>query len=144
MIANWMRDERGSAPFEFITAGVLLLIPLVYLVITVGQVQAASFAAEGAVRQASRVFVSAPTLTAARGQAALAISDALADVNLTPADVTSNISCAPNPTACLSPDSRVTARMTVNIALPLIPKIFNLDKYARVAVSAESTEVVPR
>ena len=38
-------DDRGSAVVEFVTLGVLLLVPLVYLVLAMGRVQAATYAA---------------------------------------------------------------------------------------------------
>jgi len=140
----FLTDERGSTPLEFITVGVLLLVPLVYLVLTLGQVQSASFAAEGAVRQAVRVFVTSADITSARTGADIAMTDALADAHFTSNDAVSTLTCAPSPSACLQPNSWVTANTTVSVALPFIPHIFNLDKYARVSVSARATEVVPR
>ena len=47
-------SDDGSASLEFITVGVLLLVPLVYLVLVVSSLQAASLAVEGAAQQASR------------------------------------------------------------------------------------------
>ena len=58
---RWRRwtDDDGNASLEFITAGMILLLPLVYLVLVVAAVQAGSLAVEGAARQAVRVFVQA-------------------------------------------------------------------------------------
>ena len=50
-------SDDGSASLEFITVGLLLLVPLVYLVLTIAAVQGAALGVEGAARQASRVFV---------------------------------------------------------------------------------------
>ena len=47
----------GSASLEFITVGVLLLVPTVYLVLALSALESASFGVEGAARQATRVFV---------------------------------------------------------------------------------------
>ena len=53
---RWRRwaDESGSASLEFITVGMLLLVPIVYLVLALSSLENASFGVEGAARQASR------------------------------------------------------------------------------------------
>ncbi|RII97030.1 hypothetical protein DZF97_17400, partial [Clavibacter nebraskensis] len=56
---NAWADDRGSAVLEFITAGVLLLVPLVYLVLAMSAIQGAALGTEGAARQAARVYVRA-------------------------------------------------------------------------------------
>src|SRR6187402_2436195 len=84
-----VRDaERGSASLEFLVAGLLLLVPLVYLVLTVSAVQAASLGVEGAARQASRVFVQAESVGEARAAAARAVAVTLADYGLDAEDAT--------------------------------------------------------
>ena len=40
--------DEGSASIEFLTAGLLLLVPIIYLVILVAVVQSAALATEGA------------------------------------------------------------------------------------------------
>ena len=49
--------DRGSASLEFLTVGMILLVPLVYLVLAVAAIQAAALGVDGAARQASRVAV---------------------------------------------------------------------------------------
>ena len=39
--------ERGSAALEFIVVGLLMLVPLVYLVVTLGLIQGQSLGVEG-------------------------------------------------------------------------------------------------
>ena len=48
--------DRGSAVIEFIGLGLLLLIPIIYLVITVSRVQAGSFAVVAAAEQAGQAI----------------------------------------------------------------------------------------
>jgi len=141
---RWLLHERGSAALEFITAGILMLVPLVYLVLTLAQLEAATFAAEGAVRQATRVFVTASTESRGREQAALAIEDALVDAHLSPNQSRIEVTCSPTPTRCLMPQSWITTRATISVPLPFVPSLFNLEKYARVSVVAEATERVAR
>src|SRR5687768_18354942 len=71
--------ERGSAVVEFTFLGLLLMVPVVYFIITIGQIQGGSFAVVGAADQAAKVFVAQrdePSGRAAAEQAAiLAMAD---------------------------------------------------------------------
>ena len=51
------RGDDGNAIVEFVYLAVLLMVPLVYVLLTVFQVQRAAFAASSAAREAGRVFV---------------------------------------------------------------------------------------
>src|SRR5687767_273255 len=66
VVRGRLTDDSGSASLEFVTAGLILLLPLVYLILTVATVQAAAFATEGTARQAARVFVRADSEAAGR------------------------------------------------------------------------------
>ena len=136
-----VRDESGSASLEFITAGMLLMIPLVYLVIAVGVVQGATLATEGAARQAARVYVESPNQDTAIKRAQQAIDFALADygIDSKKADVT--ISCSES---CLAPESLVSVGVKVNVPMPLVPAVLNLDQAAVVPVSSQASQVVSR
>ena len=72
-----LRRDEGSASLEFITAGLILLLPMVYLILTLSQIQGGSFAVEGAARQAARVFVQAETPDAGEAAARRAVDFAL-------------------------------------------------------------------
>ncbi|MGH3455694.1 MAG: hypothetical protein ACRDPQ_20380 [Nocardioidaceae bacterium] len=54
------RDETGTALIEFIWLGLLLLVPLVYIMLTVFDAQRGAFGASSASRAAGRAFVLAP------------------------------------------------------------------------------------
>ena len=56
---NDVRDERGAATVEFLGFTLVLLIPVVYLMIYVSQVQAAAFASVAAADQAVKAVVEA-------------------------------------------------------------------------------------
>src|SRR3954464_11281688 len=75
--------DQGSAVIEFVAIGVLLLVPLVYLVLAMGRVQAASFAADGSARAAARAFVTAADDDDARRRAAIAVQLGLRDQGFT-------------------------------------------------------------
>lgn len=137
-------EERGSASLEFIVAGLLLLVPLVYLVLTVSAVQGASLAVEGAARHASRVFVQAESLAEANAAAARAIEVTLADYGLDASEATVSIACRPNPSACLTRRGFVTVTVQVTVPLPLVPAVLDVDVPAGISVQALATEQVSR
>jgi hypothetical protein len=53
--------ERGSAVVEFLSLGSLLLVPVVYFIVGIGQVQAGSFAVVSAADHGAKVFAAAAT-----------------------------------------------------------------------------------
>ncbi|HEV7949494.1 MAG TPA: hypothetical protein VGP24_06990 [Glaciihabitans sp.] len=137
-------SERGSASLEFITAGVLLLVPLVYLILVISALQAATFAVEGAARQASRVFVRAPTEQDARDAANRAIAFALSDYGVEPARAEVSIACTPHPAECLTRRGYVTVTVDVEVSLPLVPAAISISTPLAVTVSASASQQVSR
>jgi len=75
--------ESGSALIEFVGVSVILLLPLVYLLLTVFEVQRAAFAASEAAREAGRAFATAPSSGVGVERARYAASLAFADQGLT-------------------------------------------------------------
>lgn len=136
--------DAGSASLEFIGAGVLLLVPLVYLVLVVSSVQAAALGTEGAVRQASRVFVQAASLDAADAAAERAIRVTLADYGLDADAAQVAITCRPDPADCLARRGLVTVEVAIVVPLPLAPALPGLDAPIGVPVHAVATEQVSR
>jgi hypothetical protein len=136
--------EEGSASIEFITVGILMLVPTVYLVLALASIQSASFAVEGAARQAARVFVQAETV--ARGQAAAtrAIAVTLADYGLDAGDAEVVISCRPNPADCLTRRGYVIVTITTVAPLPLFPAVLDADIPLGVPIDSVATEQVSR
>jgi len=121
-----------------------MLVPLVYLVLTVSAVQAASLGVEGAVRQASRVYVQAPTDADARAAAERAIRVTLADYGVEAADAEVRISCRPDPDDCLARRGFVTVELSTVVPLPLAPPVLGLDVPPGVTIHAVATEQVSR
>lgn len=141
---RWIADDSGSASLEFVTAGVILLVPLVYLVLVLSAVQSGSFAVEGAARQAVRVFVQAETPEAGSVDAQRAIDYALADYGLDAANATVVISCTPHPDSCLTRLGKVTVAVSTSVTLPLVPQVLTLNVPLGIPLEASSTEVVSR
>lgn len=137
-------SDRGSASIEFITAGLLLLVPLVYLILTLGALQSAALATEGAARQAARVFVQAESTAAGTAAAQRALDLALADHGVDPSAVSLAISCTPNPGQCHTRRGWVTVDVSVRVPLPLVPPVFDLRVPLAVPVEASATQQVSR
>lgn len=135
------RSERGSASLEFITAGMLLLVPVIYLVLAVAAVQGATLATEGAARHAARVYVQAGNTSMASAQAQRVVNVALADFGIPANTARVDINCSGR---CLSPRSLVTVSVSVDVPMPLVPAVLNLDQLAVVPVSAQASDVVSK
>lgn len=135
-------DDDGSASLEFVAAGLILLLPIVYLVLALASIQAGAFAAEAAARQAARLFVQQQTLEAAQGVADRAIHFALADYGVDEGDASVEITCAP--AACLEPGAVVTVVVTVAVPLPLVPAVLQGDFPLQVTLEGVAAQRVSR
>jgi hypothetical protein len=137
-------DERGSASLEFIGAGLVMLVPLVYLVLALSSVQAATLAADGAARQATRVYVQSRTPAEARAAAVRAVEVALEDYGLDAGAASVAIACRPRPSACLTRRGFVTVTVSLMAPLPLSPPVIDTGLPAGLPVAATATEQVSR
>ena len=132
--------EEGSALVEFIFLGLVLLVPVIYLIVTAGQVQGAAFAAVGAAESAAKVYAAAGDPEAGERQARMAAELAFTDFGFEPEGMLLDISCSAQ---CLAPGSTVTALVRFDVPLPLAPGLPGMD-FAPVTVDASSTQVVER
>ena len=145
----WMADdgrsgEEGSASLEFVTAALILLVPLIYLVIAVSVVQGAALAAEGAARQAARVFVQAPDVDAARAAVDRAVTVAVTDAGSRPSEASVDISCDDEGDGCLRRRSEVTVTLRLRVALPLVPDVLALRDVTSIPIQSSATQTVSR
>lgn len=112
------RREEGSAIIEFIFLGVLMLVPLIYLVMALARIQAGSYAVTTAAREAGRAYV-----TTAAGQDATARANAAANISFADQGFSGlgslEVSCSTSP--CLTPEARIETTVRVTVPLPLIP-----------------------
>lgn len=133
--------DRGSALVEFVSVGMLMLVPLVYLLVTVSRLQAASFAAEGGAREAVRVLVTAPDEETGVRRAQAAVLVAVRDQGFDTEPVLA-VDCEQTP--CLQPEARVGAQVSVEVVLPGVPLGLHRVVPSSVTVRATSTGVVDR
>ena len=138
--ATACRDDAGSAVIEFLGVTLVLLVPLVYLVLVLGRIEAATFAAESAAREASRVYVRADS--EAQGSAAAEASARLALADQGFGDTAAgalDIVCSADP--CLTPGADVEADVRVRVALPFVPHF--LHRALPLEIPVEATRVAP-
>ncbi len=135
------RDEGGSAVVEFVALGVLLLIPLVYLVMMLARVQAGSYAVSLAAREAGRAYVTADTGDDAPGRAQAAARIAFMDHAF---EKSGRLVIGCDGTPCLRPDGRVETTATVRVPLPLVPAFVRDVIPLSVPVSASHLSTVDR
>lgn len=111
--------DAGNAIVEFLGVALVLLVPVVYLVLVLGRIQAASFAVDGAAREAARAVVTAPDSEAAAQLAAAAVALALGDQGFEgdPADVL-HVTCSD---VCLDPGTTVIVEVALDVTLPGVP-----------------------
>ena len=134
-------NESGRASLEFLVFGVALLIPVMFLGMSLASIQGATLAAQGASDQAARVFVQQPGLAEASSRAETAATVALSNHGI---DSVARLERFCEPSPCLSPGSAVTIRVSVDAPLfttSFLPLVLGAET---VTVSAESTRIVSR
>jgi len=116
------RDERGSALVEFTWLAILLMVPLVYLVLSVFEVQRGAYAVSAAARSAARAYSLADSDAAGReaAAAAAAVRVALMDQGLEGQQVDLDISCTPDQARYLQPGSTIRVLIETHVDLPLL------------------------
>ncbi|MET9018920.1 hypothetical protein ABZV93_02940 [Actinopolymorpha sp. NPDC004070] len=111
------RGEGGNAIVEFCMMGILFLVPLVYVMLAVFDLQRAMYGASAAARDAGRAFVLAPDVGSAQARARQAAQFAMADQGL---DLGSGFSYQCDG-GCLTAGSAVTVRVSYTVPLPFVP-----------------------
>jgi hypothetical protein len=76
------RPEAGAAVVELLVVALTLLVPLVYVMVVMADVQRAMLATSGAAREAGRVYVTGADRVAAERRAAAAYRDVLASYGM--------------------------------------------------------------
>lgn len=131
--------EQGSAVVEFTFLALLLMVPLVYFVITVGQIQGGSFAVVGAADQAAKVYVAQPDASTAQAAAEQAVALALSDFGQQADQASMTTACSP--ADCQAAGSTVTVTVSLSVPLPFIPFAEGLSA---TEVQASSSQLVGR
>lgn len=106
-------NERGDASVEFLGILVVLVIPVLYIVLAVGQVSAGAMAVDAGAREAARILAEDHAREADASHAvALIVEDFGIDAQ---ADV------SPNCVGCEGDGGVVDVRVSVRVPLPFVP-----------------------
>jgi hypothetical protein len=116
------REERGSALVELTWLGILLLVPMIWIVLSVFEVQRGAFGVSAAARSAGRAFALAPDDATGQEQAHAAAAVALADQGAAEWGWHLQITCG-GLADCHTGGAVVTVRITSSVALPFIPDL---------------------
>lgn len=111
--------QQGSAVVEFTFLGLLLMVPVVYFIITISQIQGGSFAVVGAADQAAKVFVAQRDELSGRAAAEQAATLAMADYGHSAENARVDVSCDPGD--CMAAGSAVTVTVHLSVPLPFVP-----------------------
>lgn len=117
-LADLRGREDGNALVEFLGAAVVLMIPTLYLVLTLGRVQAAAFATQGAAKDAGRALSIAETVEDGAARAEAVVGVALADQGFGEVDPGSALTVECSTPRCLEPGSEVATTVRVEVGLP--------------------------
>lgn len=133
------RADEGSAMLEFVWLGILLMVPLVYVLLTVFEVQRAAFGVTEAARQAGRAYATADSDAEGRLRAQAAAELAMRDQGLE----------LDGPPAVVAPDgvapgATVQVRVSHRVPLPILGGLFGDVVPPNIPVRADSIAVVDR
>lgn len=132
------RDSEGSALVEFLALSMLLMLPSLWFLLAIAQVQAAAYAAAGAADQAAKIYIGSEALPEQRAhRSELAVIAALADFGIEPEQATVDQHCSAD---CQEPGSIVGFTVEVRVPVPLVPELGGVE-HRLVTVSASSSQV---
>jgi Flp pilus assembly protein TadG len=135
-----LRRDEGTASLEFLTVGILLLVPLVYLVLAVATIQAGALGVEGAARQAARVAVLGADNGASDAAVERAVRVTLDDYGIDAASV--SLTC--DRADCTEAGAHVNVAVRARVDLPLVPDVLTLSMIGSVPIEASATQTVSR
>lgn len=122
------RNEQGSAIVEFFWVGLILFIPLTWIVLTVFEVQQGAFALNGSARAAARAFALAPDDATGRARAQAVVDQTLADQGDEGQVGKVEVTCTPFKDNCHAGTSLITIHIDSGVQLPLLPALLGDDR----------------
>lgn len=117
------RDETGSALVEFSWLAIILLVPLIWFVMSVFEVQRGAFATSAAARAAGRAYALAPDDATGEIRARAAVEQVLADQGTRGQQARVDITCESPQGSCHVGTSVITVRVDSGVDLPFFPAV---------------------
>ncbi|MEW1963214.1 TadE family protein [Microbacterium sp. NPDC077644] len=122
----------------------ILLVPLAYLIITLGTVQQAMLGAEAAARHTARVIGQAENAADAADRGDAVLASVIDEYDLNAADVDVSVTCTPAGADCPRSGATVVVTVSTRVSLPFVPEIFGLDRATQIPLEAAAAQKVSR
>ena len=122
-MSSRQRDDRGSALVEFSWLAIILLVPLIWVVISVFEVQQGAFATSAAARAAGRAYALAPDDRTGELRARAVVRQVLADQGTPGQRARVEITCEAPGGNCHVGTAVITVRVDSGVDLPFFPAI---------------------
>jgi Flp pilus assembly protein TadG len=136
--------DGGSASVEFVFAGLVLLVPILYLVIALGAVQEQALGVEAGARHTARAIATAPDAAAAKERAGRVLAAVAAEYGVDEHSLAVSVTCTPAGVACPEAGAIVRVSVSTTVQLPLVPPVLGLDRLTAVPVHATGLQKVSR
>ena len=133
------RDERGSALVEFCWVGLVLFIPLTWIVLSVFEVQRGAFAVNGAARAAARAYALAPDDATGEARARAMATRTLDDQGSEGMVADVSVTCGGLP-SCHTGTAVITVVIRSRVEMPLLPEVLAPE---RRSFALEAQHTVP-
>ena len=131
--------ERGSAAVEFIFLATILLVPVVYLILTLGQLQGGAYAAVNISDRIAKIIATTPDAGSAQQQAEQTLALAVADYGFPLQQASMQVSCSK--ADCSVAGNTVSVLISIRVPLPLLPMLPGVNTTAA-TMQAEAVQVV--
>ena len=132
-----LRPDAGTAPIEFVFGTTVLLLPLLFLIVSLAQVQAGLYAAQSSAIDAARTASRFPADAQASAQSITRLH--FQDHGLEDADWEIDLHCS---TTCTTSGAPVTATVTAKIPIPGIPAILGETRIPLMVVRSSHTDLI--
>jgi Flp pilus assembly protein TadG len=136
--------ERGSAALEFIVVGLILLVPLVYLVVALGLIQGQSLGVEAGARHIARAVSLSTDAESARATADRVLDSVVDEYGIDPRAVHVGLECVPAGATCPQAGATLVVTVRTRVALPLVPPVLGLERLASIPIEASAAQKVSR
>lgn len=136
--------ERGSAALEFILVGLVLLVPIVYLILSLGIIQQQSLGAEAGARHIARAISTSAGTAEAGERADIVLTSVAREYGIDASAVDVSLSCIPARRECPAPGATLVVTLRTTVPLPLVPPVLGLDRLASVPIEATAVQKVSR
>lgn len=134
------RDDAGSALVELSWLAIILLVPLIWIVISVFEVQQGAFATSAAARAAGRAYALAPDDATGEARAKAVVEQVLADQGTPGQRARVEITCEAPGDSCHVGTSVITVRVDSGVDLPFFPAILGTGA---ASFSLDASHTVP-